>query len=67
MYRHRNVVSKSEVVKHVDSAEKDDVGHPYDQRYCSWFEKKRWMRSGKVRWPCQDRNKEELAEGDEET
>ena len=66
MYRHGDVVTKGEVVKHVDGAEKDDVGDPYDQRDCSGFEEERRVRGGEVGRPCHDCHEEELADGDEE-
>ena len=66
VHRHRDVVPKSEVVQHVDGAEKDDIGYPYDERDCSGFEEERRMRGGEVGRPCHDCHEEELADGDEE-
>ncbi len=67
MYRHRDVVAKSEVVQHVDSEEHRDVWKPSNQRDSSIFDEERRAGGGEVNRPSEESRDNELDEGDEET
>ena len=64
MYWYRDIVTKSVVVKNIDSEKEDDIRQPCYQRYRTRLQEERRVRGGELGWPGEQSGDEELAEGD---